>query len=135
MITVEFDGACWPNPKGRASAGVKIGNDKTVLLEKGFYIGRGRGMSSNVAEYCGLIEALKYLKVNGYCDESIKVCGDSKLVINQMLGKWRIKKGLYKDHALFALKLKQSFTDISFEWVSRDENTTCDELAELALIG
>ncbi len=61
MITVEFDGACWPNPKGRASAGVKIGNDKTVLLEKGFYIGRGRGMSSNVAEYCGLIEALKYL--------------------------------------------------------------------------
>ena len=133
MIKVEFDGCCWPNPKGRASAGVYIADGDDVLVNKGFYIGRGRGMSSNVAEYVALIEALKFLKVKGYTDEKIIVRGDSKLVIMQMSGRWKIKKGLYKEHALFALDLKQDFSDISFEWVSRDFNTTCDELAEHAL--
>ena len=133
MIVVEFDGACWPNPKGRASAGVLIRDGDDVLVQKGFYIGRGKGMSSNVAEYVALIEALKYLKAGGFADEPIIVRGDSKLVIMQMSGRWKIKKGIYKEHALSALNMKQGFSDISFEWVSRELNTTCDELAEHAL--
>ena len=135
MITVEFDGACWPNPKGRAAGGVYIADGDDLLVNRGFYIGRGKGMSSNVAEYAALIEALKYLKANGYTDEKILVKGDSQLVINQMSGRWKVKKGIYKEHALAALSLSEEFTDLSFEWVSRDFNTTCDELAECALRG
>ncbi len=135
MITVNFDGSCWPNPKGRASGAYHITQDDNVLASQGFYIGRGRGMSSNCSEYAAYIEALRFLKVNDLMFEKILVRGDSKLVINQMSGKWRIKKGIYKDKAEHALSFTKDFPDISFEWISRELNTICDALAENALRG
>ena len=133
MINVEFDGACRPNPNGRTAGGVYIKSGEDVLMQEGFYIGEGKGMSSNVAEYAALIEAMTYLEDKGYCDSEILFRGDSKLVIMQMSGRWKVKSGLYKEYALAALELKQAFSNIGFEWVSRDSNTTCDELAERAL--
>ena len=83
-----------------------------VLIEKGFYLGRGKAMSSNVAEYAALILALKYLKKHGYFDKSILVRGDSKLVIKQMSGKWKIKKGLWGINSINLFFSAQNFSNI-----------------------
>ena len=133
MIICNFDGGCWPNPHGSAGGGVLITTDGEILIEKGFYVGCGKGMSSNVAEYAALILALKHLKKHGMCGEKIVVRGDSTLVINQMKGKWKIKSGLYKEYALLAKSLVKDFSNISFRWIPRDLNTVCDSLAEEAL--
>lgn len=132
-VVVCFDGACWPNPGGAAAGGVLIKVGSKVLLRKGFYVGQSKGMSCNVAEYKGVIRALQFLKRKGFADRKIVVRGDSQLVINQMSGKWKIKHGLYVEAATKAKSLAEKFTDLSFEWISRDENTVCDELAESAL--
>ena len=134
MIIAYFDGGCWPNPGGEAAAGVFIEDGPDTLLKEGFYVGNDSAMSCNVAEYEGLIYVLQFLKDKGFTDKKILVRGDSKLVINQMAGRWKIKQGLYFDSAIQAKALVEGFTDISFEWIPRDENTICDELAEDVLV-
>ena len=49
--------------------------------------------SCNLAEYAGLIAVLRYLLDAGLSDERIVMIGDSQLVINQMFGRRRIKRG------------------------------------------
>lgn len=127
VIKAFFDGACWPNPGGDASCGCYITGGGRVLLKQGYYIGTGETMSCNVAEYCGLLYCLRFLKDRS--TEPIKVYGDSNLVIQQMRGKWKIKKGLYAERARQAQYIAASFTDISFEWIPRDDNERCDALA------
>ena len=132
MITVEFDGGCWPNPGGVATCGVYITDGDKALMRQGFSVGSGDDMSNNVAEYAGLIHGLQFLKKRGFTDREIIVRGDSKLVINQMSGRYKIKKGLYVDYALKAKKLVAEFSDINFAWCPRDDNEIADSLAENA---
>ncbi len=135
MIDVYFDGCCWPNPNGVAAAGVYITDGSNALLQKGFYVGRGKAMSSNVAEYSALNFALLFLRQKGFTDREIVVQGDSKLVILQMQGKWKIKEGLYVGAANKAKSLVAEFSDMTFRWIPREKNTICDELAGNALAG
>lgn len=140
MITAYFDGACTLNPIGHCACGVLISDDNEVLLEQGYYLGKCGG--SNTAEYEGLIRILEFLissehlrRTNvKYNKAQIEIYGDSKLVIQQMTGKWKIKKGLYKESALKAQTLTENFRDITFKWIPRDDNEVCDELAEDAIL-
>jgi ribonuclease HI len=103
-----FDGACEPlNPGGTASFGVIVkGADGTVLLREHGVVGKGKAMSNNVAEYAGVLHILKYL--GSRPPGRVMIHGDSNLVINQLNGKWRIKKGLYLPMALEAKALLAS---------------------------
>ena len=91
MITVHFDGLCYPkNPGGVAAYGYVINRDG-LLIHEGFgAVGEGRGMTNNVAEYEGLKAALQWIVDNGI-DGEIVVKGDSQLAIKQMKGDWQIK--------------------------------------------
>ena len=60
-------------------------------------------MSNNVAEYAGVLQVLKYLAPRP--PGRVTIHGDSKLVINQLNGKWRIRKGLYRSIAVDAKDL------------------------------
>jgi len=131
MIQIWFDGCCKGYPQGKISVGVVIKRDDKVIHTVSRYIGQGVNMSSNVAEYEALQMALIYLNDRGLTDEMVEICGDSSLVINQMSGRWRIKKGLYKDAALRTKDLLKCFTNLSFHWISRDKNTQADELSNL----
>ncbi len=133
LIEVDFDGACWPNPNGAASCGCYIRDGDKTLLREGTFIGSGDGMSSNLAEYRGLIRALEFLRQVGCLDRQIVIRSDSKLVIQQMLGKWKIKGGLYAEVARWAQEIATEFENLTFEWVRREENEICDSLAEDAL--
>lgn len=132
MITVYFDGACEPiNPGGTASYGVIIKKDGREIYRESKIVCTGPAASNNVAEYNGLIAALRWL-YKDYRNEKIECFGDSKLVIEQMNGNWSIKKGLYVEHALKCQGAIQHFSNISLHWVPREKNIA-DDISKGAL--
>jgi ribonuclease HI len=84
----------------------------------------GRLRSNNIAEYQALILLLRHLLEREKNDGPRKrflICGDSELVIRQMLGKYRVKKphlvALHAEATQLSSRL-----DVEFSWVPRDRN-------------
>lgn len=124
-----FDGACFPtNPDGKIGWGFHIGKKLAMC---GFHKER-KGNTNNLAEYLALYHLLRHLedKVNVI----VNIYGDSKLVVNQVNGHWKIKEGSYvstaiKTKELFD-KIKQNI-DIKLKWIPREENKSADRLSTL----
>jgi len=129
-----FDGACGPaNPGGTATFGVLIKDQGgTVLLKEHGLVGKGSTMSNNLAEYAGLLHILKYLSCRP--PGRVTIHGDSTLVINQLNGKWRIRKGLYLSIALQAKELLAGLQGLGWQinlcWIPREQNEECDMLSK-----
>jgi ribonuclease HI len=129
-----FDGACGPvNPGGIASFGVLVKNDDgTVLLREHGLVGMGSKMSNNVAEYAGVLHMLKHLVSRP--PGRVTIYGDSSLVINQLNGKWRIRKGLYRSIAIEAKELLAHLLGLGWQitccWIPRAQNEECDALSK-----
>jgi len=131
IINVWFDGACAPiNPGGIASFGIIIKDGLKLLYSETGIIGEPPETSCNLAEYAGLQTALIWLLDNNLETEKIYIYGDSNLVINQMFGTWKIKKGIYKNLAIKTKALLKCFTDISGYWIPREQNSEADELSK-----
>jgi ribonuclease HI len=138
MITLHFDGACGPyNPGGHMGCGVIIKNEnKEVLhtIQKQFTPEEfNNNTSNNVAEYMALILGLQWCIDNNHTE--VNVFGDSQLAINQMTGKFRIKKGAYVEKAYEAKELISKFKTITFTHVKREFNTEADELSKIVIDG
>jgi ribonuclease HI len=133
-ILAWFDGACTAvNPGGTASFGVIIkGENGNVLLREHGLVSKGKAMSNNVAEYAGALHILKCLA--GRPPGRVTIYGDSNLVINQLNGKWRVRKGLYLSIAIEAKELLAHLRglgwQISFCWIPREQNEECDALSK-----
>ena len=122
-----FDGACNPNP-GKLGLGACIIDEKgneisAVSLPKGFG-------TNNEAEYLSLIALLKKAKKIGV--KKLSCYGDSRLVINQLIGKYRVSEKFLPYHNEVRL-LAESFSFISFEWIRREDNQRADELSKQGL--
>ena len=133
-----WDGCCEPiNPGGTAAYGAVVFRDgkRTWETSKVFkpQPGHERETSNNVAEYLGFIAMLEYLISRNWQREAIRVSGDSRLVIEQMFGRWRIKQGFYVQHAHKARNLLRHFTNIVGRWIPRDDNDIADELSKREL--
>lgn len=131
-----FDGACEPvNPGGTASFGaVVFHNGEPVWKRSDIYIPDGGiETSNNMAEYAGLIAVLEWLADQNLFAAEIMVRGDSKLVIEQTFGTWKIKSGAYVPLAHQARKLLAQFKNIRGEWIRRDRNAVADGLSKNAL--
>jgi len=89
--------------------------------------------SNNVAEYCGLIAVLEYLINLGVQHEHIMVYGDSKMVIQQMFGSWKINEGRYVPYAHRAKALCRAFSNLYGQWIPREQNTIADALSKAPL--
>ena len=132
--TAWFDGACGPvNPGGTATYGVMIKDrDGTILVWEHGLVGEGSTMSNNVAEYAGVLQILKYLSSRP--PGRVTIRGDSNLVIKQLTGKWRIKKGLYRSTAVEAkallARLRSGGWKITLCWIPRTQNKECDALSK-----
>lgn len=135
-----FDGACEPtNPSGNMGIGAIIINATTgeVVKELSHYIGSKADNSNNVAEYQAFGWTITQLLSIAPEKSKILIHGDSKLVIEQMNGKWGIKSGFYKQFAdkakgvLFELKKK---CDVSIVWIPREKNQKADELSKKCMI-
>jgi broad specificity phosphatase PhoE/ribonuclease HI len=129
-VVIEADGGSRGNP-GRAAYGavVKDADTGRVLAEEGTTIGTA---SNNVAEYSGLIAGLKMAELVAP-GADIEVRMDSKLVVEQMSGNWKIKHPDMKPLALEANRLAPFGT--TYTWVPREQNKHADRLANEALDG
>ena len=129
-VIVEADGGSRGNP-GPAAYGAVLKDAETgaVIAEDGETIGRA---TNNVAEYSGLIAGLK-LAERFAPDADIEVRMDSKLVVEQMSGRWKIKHPDMKPLAMEANRLAPFGT--TYTWVPRERNAHADRLANEALDG
>ncbi|MFW6194119.1 MAG: ribonuclease HI [Halobacteriota archaeon] len=131
MITIYFDGLCQPvNPGGVATYGYVIYQDNKVIKKGYGVIGKGKGMTNNVAEYTALKKALQWVNSQRIKDK-ITVKGDSQLVINQLKGKWKVKSQTSKK---FVPQIKELLRDKEIEliWIPREDNTEADRLCNIA---
>jgi ribonuclease HI len=139
MYLAYFDGACEPiNPGGTASYGAVILKENERVWEcSELYqppAGKERETSHNLAEYSGFIAILRWFAESALFDAEILIRGDSKMVIEQMFGTWKINQGKkYTDVGLQARELLQGFSNIRGEWIPRATNGLADELSKAPL--
>jgi len=129
-VVIYTDGGARGNP-GPAGAGVVIrsdDDDNTVLFEGGFFIGRA---TSNVAEYRGLIEALRQARNLGA--DRAEVRSDSQLMVRQMTGEYRVRSPSLGELFAEAQALCGDFASVRFTHVGREHNTQADRLAARAI--
>ena len=124
-VVIEVDGASRGNP-GPAAYGAVLRDAATgaVIAEDGTAIGVA---SNNVAEYSGLIAGLK-LAAEFAPDASVEARLDSKLVVEQMSGRGKIKHPAMAELAAQAREILTG-TPVAFEWIPRAENARADRLA------
>jgi probable phosphoglycerate mutase len=129
-VIVEADGGSRGNP-GPAAYGALVRDPQTgrVIAQQAATLGIA---TNNVAEYSGLIAGLELAREHAP-NASIEVRMDSKLVIEQMAGRWKIKHPDMKPLAIKAQSLAPFGTE--WTWVPRAQNAAADALANLALDG
>ena len=127
LLVVEADGGSRGNP-GPAAYGaiVRDGETGRVLVEVAETIGEA---TNNVAEYRGVLAGIEHaLEVDP--DARIEARLDSKLIVEQMSGRWAIKNAALRELALAVRRLR---TDVDYTWVPRAQNTAADRLVNEAL--
>jgi ribonuclease HI len=70
----------------------------------------------------------------GIQDHAIEICGDSRMVIEQMSDRWKISAGAYVAAALRAREMLRQFPNVRLVWIPRDQNRRADELSKRGLI-
>lgn len=129
MIFVYADGASRGNP-GPASYGVSIVTEQGEVIAE---FGESLGVrTNNYAEYQGVIAALRYLSDTPHRQITIRM--DSKLVIEQLSGRWKVKSEDMRELVAEASQLLGPF-QASLEWIPREQNSRADALANQALDG
>lgn len=119
------DGGAKGNP-GPAAIGVVIKNNQgKILAQFGKDIGRA---TNNVAEYTAVIEALKWLKEN-YPIAQCKFFLDSKLVVNQLNGLFKIKNSNLRNLIIKVRSLERALSGkIFYHFIPREKNRQADFL-------
>ncbi len=128
-LVVEADGGSRGNP-GHAGYGALVRDPDTgrILVEKAAYIGKA---SNNVAEYSGLVSGLELAReINPQAAVHVKM--DSKLVVEQMSGRWQIK---HADMRVLAARARKVLDPrrVTYEWIPRERNKDADRLSNEAM--
>ena len=127
MYEIYCDGASRSNP-GEASVGISILKDKEEIDTIKKRIGIA---TNNVAEYLGLIEALKYCVEKNIMEVDIYL--DSLLVVQQVNLEYKVKSKKLQEHYNQALDLINKINNIKINHVKREFNKRADQLANQAL--
>jgi ribonuclease HI len=129
-LVAYIDGGARGNP-GPAGFGVRVEQaDGTLVEEFSEAIGTA---TNNVAEYRALLAALEWAK--RYELSALHVRSDSLLLVQQMLGNYKVKNaGLQPLHAR-ARMLAHAIGRVTFEHVGRAKNAHADRLANIAMDG
>jgi ribonuclease HI len=126
MIRGHFDGASRGNP-GPAGAGAVIYDDDKIIWRCAEPLGTH---TNNEAEYMALGILAAELKRRGLC--GVEICGDSRLVISQVTGKWQIKEPRLMALAEPVIQLVRELR-ASCRWVPREQNAEADRMSNKAL--
>ena len=122
-----IDGGSRGNP-GPAGYGVRIEQADGTITELKEFLGT---CTNNVAEYSGLLAALRWATGHGISE--LRIRSDSELLVKQMRGEYRVKNPgllpLYDD----ARALMRRIGKVTFEHVRREFNREADRLANEAM--
>lgn len=126
-LTIYTDGGARGNP-GPAAIGVFIVDDKGLEITR---FGKTIGpTTNNVAEYTAVISALEWLKQNQELRiEKVKFFLDSKLVVNQLNGIFKIKEARLRELIIKVRRLEQETgINIFYVYIPREKNKIADGL-------
>jgi probable phosphoglycerate mutase len=128
-LVVEADGGSRGNP-GPAGYGAVVRDAATgeLLAEAAEFIGRA---TNNVAEYRGLIAGLRAAHAIDP-EAEVEVRMDSKLVVEQMSGRWKIKHPGMQPLAAEARTVLPP-ERVTYRWIPRERNKHADRLANEAM--
>ena len=127
-LRIFTDGAARGNP-GPAGLGVVIEDEQGMRL-RGLH--RWLGVATNnEAEYHALIEGLK--AVSEWKPDRLEIYLDSKLVVEQVKGKYRVKKPELQELQQQVMELLKHYRDVSIAHVERERNKGADALANMAI--
>ncbi len=121
-----IDGASRGNP-GKAAYGVFIRIDEREVILKGFLGNK----TNNVAEYEGLLALLNWAVDKKI--QSLKVFSDSKLLVEQIKGRYKIKSENLKDLNLKAKEIIKKIPNFKIYYIKREHNKIADEIANKCL--
>jgi ribonuclease HI len=129
LFTIHTDGAARGNP-GPAAFAYTIERDGAAAVEAKGRLGE---TTNNVAEYTAVVRALEHATQLGAT--RVVVLSDSELMVNQMMGRYKVKneglRPLYEE----ARELCAAFQSVTFRHVRREENGRADRLCNEALDG
>lgn len=126
-----FDGGARrnPGPAGCGAAVLPTDGAAHPLATRSAYLGTA---TSNEAEYQGLILGLQLALDHGATE--ISICGDSKLVVNQLLGRWQVRnERLARLLDVINTSLLPRFDRWKVKHVYREDNSLADRLANQAM--
>jgi len=128
-VIIYTDGGARGNP-GPAGAGIVILQNGKVLAEVKKYLGPVQ--TNNWAEYEAVVIALEKAKALKLTRD-IEFRLDSKLVVEQLLGNWKIKEPTLKPQVAKVKALLQDFGEVHFVHIPREENEEADRLVNEAI--
>jgi ribonuclease H / adenosylcobalamin/alpha-ribazole phosphatase len=128
-VLVEADGGSRGNPGPAGYGSVVWSADRSIVLaESKQSIGQA---TNNVAEYRGLIAGLEEAAKLHAAEVAVSM--DSKLVVEQMSGRWKVKHPDLAELHAQAGALAQRFERVTYTWIPRAENSHADRLANEAM--
>jgi ribonuclease HI len=122
------DGACRGNPGPAGSGAALVNEDGLVVAEAMRYLGPG---TNNVAEYTALIIGLE--EAWRHEVEHLEIRMDSKLVVEQMNGRWRVRDAKLRPLADRTRELLARFPKWRLKHIPREQNAVADVLANRAI--
>lgn len=128
-VVIYTDGGSRNNPGG-SGIGFVIYRDGDKLAQDSEYIGI---QTNNWAEYEAVALALTRARELALESEKIEVRLDSKLVAEQLSGRWKIKEATLKPQAEKVRALMQQFKQVRFTHIPREKNKEADALANEAM--
>ncbi|BDV26393.1 acid phosphatase [Corynebacterium ulcerans] len=128
-VIIEADGGSRGNPGVAGSGTVLFDATHTKILRRLAYI--VGTATNNVAEYHALLNGLTAARELDATE--VDVLMDSKLVVEQMSGRWKIKHPDMKELALSCRDIASGFASITYTWIPRKQNARADELANKAM--
>lgn len=129
QVSMYCDGGSRGNPGVAGSGSVVYDASGETLGEIAYVV--GKKSTNNVAEYYGLVRGLEACREVGATH--VDVFMDSKLVVEQMTGRWKIKHPDMQKLAREARDLASSFEKVTYTWVPRAKNKKADELSNVAM--
>jgi len=128
MKKIQFDGAVIPNP-GEMGIGVVLIEKSNIIIKISKKLPNYG--TNNIAEYTALLIGISKALELGW--KHVMIEGDSKLVINQVKGVWKINKEHLKNLCAQVVKELSKFDSYTINWIPRERNSIADELASKAL--
>lgn len=128
-IRIHTDGGSRSNP-GPAGIGVHAVSAEGIVFTLSEYLGT---QTNNFAEYTAVIRALETCVEKKLTSEHLEFFLDSKLVVEQVQGNWKVKEVTLQPLVARVRELAAQFPSVRFTHVRREKNADADALANKAM--